>query len=105
MKSNHEIHEIHEREPALSPRLRRAKAFVYFVYFVVPTLRRWRAAESGSRLGLAAVRDDSLRGHFGSGSPSTRLATMFRLISLVPPSIELAFERSHMRTAAFSASL
>src|SRR6478609_3233559 len=40
--------------------------------------------------------------YFGSGRPSTRLETTFRLISEVPPSIELPFERSQVRTAANS---
>src|SRR5206468_2171621 len=40
--------------------------------------------------------------HFGSGKPSTRLATTLTLISEVPPSIELPFERSQPRVAMIS---
>ena len=32
--------------------------------------------------------------YFGSGNPSTRFDTTFRFTSDVPPSMELAFERS-----------
>ena len=44
----------------------------------------------------------SAENYLGSGRPSTRLATMFRLISEVPPSIEFAFERNIERIAASS---
>ena len=43
--------------------------------------------------------------YLGSGSPSTRLEMTFRFTSLVPPSMELPFERSQPRVAMISPGL
>src|SRR5262245_34391795 len=55
--------------------------------------------------GYAEFSNDTIDRLFQSGKPSTRFAMTFSCTSLVPPSIEFAFERSHCRVVPSSRSV
>src|SRR6185312_8173850 len=79
-----------------------ATVFLFVALLAQTRHRRLLAAEIARGVFEQLLLFVQREGHCVSLSPSTRLATTFRFTSVVPPSMELPFERSQLRVTASS---